>query len=168
MRADALTSSLTSTGALRSLYTRQRIARAIWPRHSSNAGLAKISLGDGGRSHDAAATLTLTPQGLRGLRLRQAVRHTPHRTSCRWDSRAGTGDTAYCALPASGAGSGRIRWRELNTGPRHAATCEAILPRNSLRRQRVHVQRGLLGCHPEVVLADDIVAVEHAPGDVAG
>src|SRR6266852_1568250 len=114
MRADALTSSLTSNGALRSLYTRQRIARAIWPRHSSNAGLAKISLGDGGRSHDAAATLTLTPQGLRGLRLRQAVRHTPHRTSCRWDSRAGTGDTAYCALPASGAGNGRTGVRELS------------------------------------------------------
>jgi len=34
------------------------------------------------------------------------------------------------------------------------------------RRQRVHVHSRLLSRHAEVVLADDIIAVEHAPGDV--
>ena len=34
--------------------------------------------------------------------------HTPHRTSCPWGSRAGTGDTASRGLPASRAGTGPI------------------------------------------------------------
>jgi hypothetical protein len=32
----------------------------------------------------------------------------------------------------------------------------------------IHVNRRLLSRHPEVVLADDITAVEHAAGEVAG
>jgi hypothetical protein len=39
---------------------------------------------------------------------------------------------------------------------------------HSLRRQRVHVHRGLLSRHAEVILADDVVAVEHATRQVAG
>src|SRR6266481_5343135 len=49
------------------------------------------------------------------------------------------------------------------TGPYHASP---ELPRNSLGGQRVHVHGRLLRRHPEVILADDVVAVEHAPGDV--
>jgi hypothetical protein len=36
------------------------------------------------------------------------------------------------------------------------------------RRQRVHVHRRLLSRHPEISLADDIVAIEHASGHVPG
>lgn len=39
---------------------------------------------------------------------------------------------------------------------------ERSLPRNPLQWQRINGHRGLLGRHPEVVLADDVVAVELA------
>jgi hypothetical protein len=38
----------------------------------------------------------------------------------------------------------------------------------AFRRERVHVHRRLLSRHPEVILADDVVAVEHATRHVAG
>jgi hypothetical protein len=45
---------------------------------------------------------------------------------------------------------------------------ERCLLTQSLGGQRIHVHRRLLSRHPKVVLADDVVAVEHAARHVAG
>ena len=64
-------------------------------------------------------------------KLKRAGLRTLHRTSGLWGSRAGTGDTAYCALPAGRTGEWSDRWHEgsltgeRGQGPRVNLVCEA-------------------------------------------